>query len=62
MPVDGDTRYNSGRERWEQFHEPPGLWQDVEADFGELDRPVDVELQVDGDVFHIEGQPPDAEQ
>lgn len=41
MPEDGDSRYNPTTKAWEQFHDPPGTWESVKPDFGELDRPVD---------------------
>lgn len=41
MPEDGESRYNADVMQWEQFHDPPGTWEPVQADFGPLDRPVD---------------------
>lgn len=62
MPVDGDVRYNSERERWEQYQAPPGQWKGVTADHGELDHPVDLGVHLDDDAFPDEGQRPDAAQ
>lgn len=41
MPVDGEPRYNPETDKWEQFNDPPGTWEPVRADFGQLDRPVE---------------------
>jgi len=39
MPRDGDSRYNTDRDVWEQYREPPGAWEEIDSDFGQLDRP-----------------------